>query len=188
MTIRPLLSLLLITGSLLACDKDKPAPAPSTTASVLTTANASSSASATVVGSASTTVAATASEAVDAMPIAPSALVSASTTVAASASAPPGAKEFACGAKGQPKCPLQGWMAANMQPALASGDATKLAAVLRQSAKFAPPGYSNWAKLANDGAAAVEASKDVKDGKPSCKSCHTEYQKKYKETLRDRPI
>ena len=167
MTIRPLLSLLLITGSLLACDKDKPAPAPSTTASVLTTANASSSASATVVGSASTTVAATASEAVDAMPIAPSALVSASTTVAASASAPPGAKEFACGAKGQPKCPLQGWMAANMQPALASGDATK---------------------LANDGAAAVEASKDVKDGKPSCKSCHTEYQKKYKETLRDRPI
>jgi len=110
----------------------------------------------------------------------------ASAAPSTSGSAP--AKEYTCGAKGQPKCPLQGWMAANMQPAMAAADAKKLAAALRASAKLGPQSYGDWAKLANEGADAVEKANDVKAGKPSCKSCHEQYQKPYKAEFRDRPI
>ena len=79
-------------------------------------------------------------------------------------------------------------MSANMQPAMAAGDAAALAKALRKSASFAPPGYGDWAKLANDGAAAVDAAKDVTAGKPACKGCHGEYQKKYRAEVRERPI
>ena len=113
-----------------------------------------------------------------------------STTTTASA-APSGSGSTAaatCGGKDQPFCPLQGWMKANMGPAKASGDPAKLAAALRASAKFAPPGYANWAKYANDGATAVETAKDVKAGSEACKGCHGEYQKKYRDEMRTRPI
>ena len=121
-----------------------------------------------------------------------SASVSAKPTESAVASAPSAsgsaAKEYNCGAKGQTKCPLQGWMAANMQPAMAAADAKKLAAALRASAKIGPQSYGDWAKLANEGADAVEKANDVKAAKPSCKSCHEQYQKPYKAEFRDRPI
>jgi len=61
-------------------------------------------------------------------------------------------------------------------------------AALRASAKFAPPGYGQWAQFSNDGATAVEGSKDVNDGKASCKNCHGAYQKKYRTEIRDRKI
>jgi hypothetical protein len=75
-----------------------------------------------------------------------------------------------------------------MQPAMASKDATKVAAALREAAKYGPSAYANWAKIANDGAAAVEASKDVTSAKKSCSACHTVYKAKYKAELRARPI
>jgi hypothetical protein len=75
-----------------------------------------------------------------------------------------------------------------MQPAMASKDATKLAAALRQSAKYAPPGYASWAKIANDGAASVEKSHDVTAGKKSCTDCHNSYKSKFKAEFRARPL
>ena len=108
------------------------------------------------------------------------------------ASASAGPAPGSCGGKDQPKCPLQGWMAANMQPAMASGDGPKIAAALRASAKLAPPGYGDWSKIANDGAAAVDAAKDPDSvaaaAKAACKSCHGEYQKRYRTEMRERPI
>ena len=97
-----------------------------------------------------------------------------------------------CGGKDQPKCPLQAWMAGNMQPAMQSGDGPKIAAALRASAKLAPPGYGDWSKIATDGAAAVDAAKDPDSvaaaAKAACKSCHGEYQKRYRSEMRERPI
>ena len=97
-----------------------------------------------------------------------------------------------CGGKDQPKCPMQAWMAGNMQPAMASGDGAKIAAQLRAAAKLQPPGYGDWAKLANDGATAVDAAKDPDSvaaaAKAACKSCHGEYQKRYRTEMRERPL
>ncbi len=117
-----------------------------------------------------------------------------STTPSASAAPTPSAstqlpKAFACGGEGMPKCPLQKWMAENMQPPMKAADPVKLAAALRQSAKLGPKaGYPGWAKFANDGADAVEKAKDVKAGKSSCTGCHTEYKQKYKLEDRDRAL
>ena len=167
----------------------------------MTTTNATTS-TASATASASATTAATAKgDDDDNTAGVPSSSASAATSAVASTSATASAKSTAtgatannapapgsCGGKDQPKCPLQAWMAANMQPAMAGGDATKLAAALRQAAKFAPPGYGDWAKIATDGAAAVDAAKDVTAGKPSCKGCHGEYQKRYRSEMRERPI
>jgi hypothetical protein len=110
-------------------------------------------------------------------------------TGTASSAAPSGSIALgACGEKGQPKCPLQAWMSTVMQPAMATKDAAKLAAALRLSAKQGPPGYPNWAKLSNDGAAAVEKANDVTAGKKSCADCHNLYKAKYKAESRNRPI
>jgi hypothetical protein len=83
-------------------------------------------------------------------------------------------------------------MAGNMQPAMASGDGPKIAAALRASSKLAPPGYGDWTKIATDGAAAVDAAKDADAiaaaAKAACKSCHGEYQKRYRTEMRERPI
>ncbi len=79
-------------------------------------------------------------------------------------------------------------MGSNLGAPMKAADAAKLAAGLRAAAKLGPAGYSDWAKYANDGAAAVEKSKDVADGKASCKSCHNAYQKKYRAEMRDRPL
>jgi len=179
-----------------ACDQKKSDGGGMTTTSATTsTASATASASA-------TTAATAKGDDDDNTAGVPSSSASAATSAVASTSATASAKSTAtgaatannapapgsCGGKDQPKCPLQAWMAANMQPAMAGGDATKLAAALRQAAKFAPPGYGDWAKIATDGAAAVDAAKDVTAGKPSCKGCHGEYQKRYRSEMRERPI
>jgi hypothetical protein len=172
----------------------------STSSSVATTASASASASAVAnkdddddddnagVPSSSASASAMASASASAKPTGTAVSTTAKSTATAVASANSGPAPGSCGGKDQPKCPLQAWMAANMQPAMAGGDATKLAAALRQAAKFAPAGYGDWSKIATDGAAAVDAAKDVAAGKPSCKSCHGEYQKRYRTEMRERPI
>ncbi|MGZ5969916.1 MAG: hypothetical protein ACXWP4_19725, partial [Polyangiales bacterium] len=143
-------------------------PAPSVTASASASASAEPATSASAAPSGSASVVASAS---------------------ASASAKAGPKTFACGDPGQPKCPLQGWMKANIQPAMSGGDPAKVAELLRKIATMGPKsGYPNWAKIANEGAAAVDADKKVDSAKPSCKTCHDQYKNKYKTEDRDRPI
>lgn len=106
--------------------------------------------------------------------------------VASTSSAP---KTFACGGSGMPKCPLQNWMNNNIKPAMASKDPERVAGKLREIAKMAPAdGYPDWASIANDGAAAVDAKKDVNAAKPSCTKCHDLYKKKWKAEDRDRAI
>jgi hypothetical protein len=105
----------------------------------------------------------------------------------AAGSAAAGPKTFACGNKGQPTCPTQSWMKANMGPAAASGDGPDLAKGLDYIAAHAPAGMPNWSGIAKGGAAKARAA-DIDGAKASCKSCHDQYKAKYKAEVRDRPF
>ena len=213
MNIRPaatFCAFILAALAFAACDENKGGgtTTTSTSASATTAASASTTASATTIavatdsatttasavpapsdsGSAVASATASAGKPTTTATAATTGAVATSTTTASAAPSDSAGAAAACGGKDQPKCPLQAWMANNMQPAMASKDAAKLAAALRASAKLGPPGYGDWAKYANDGAAAVDASKDVADGKASCKNCHGAYQKRYRTEMRDRKI
>jgi len=100
--------------------------------------------------------------------------------------------EGACGAKGQPSCPLQGWMEQNMDPAVDKGDMKALAAALTKVSKWAPdPSWNtadpSWSKISTDGAAAA-AKGDVAAVKATCKSCHKAFRDKYKTSFRTKPV
>lgn len=102
------------------------------------------------------------------------------------------AEDGKCGGKGQPSCPLQGWMEENMQPPYDDKDMKKLEAALERAAQFAPDpkwndGADGWIKIAKDGAAAAKAGKfDVVQ--KTCKSCHKAWRSKYKKEHRTKPI
>jgi hypothetical protein len=95
------------------------------------------------------------------------------------------AKDFACGDKGKPPCPMQAWMKANMAPAAANSDGPALAKALEYVAAHAPPGFTEWSKIATAGAALAKKN-DVDGAKKTCKTCHDQYKAKYKEDMRDR--
>lgn len=94
-----------------------------------------------------------------------------------------------CGTKPLPDCPLQAWMKANTNPAIAANDLPALATALDKTAGFAPAGYGNWASIAKDGAKAAKAG-DMTAAKASCRTCHDQYKDKYKKdtALRARKI
>ncbi|HEX9296235.1 MAG TPA: hypothetical protein VF881_10380 [Polyangiaceae bacterium] len=94
-------------------------------------------------------------------------------------------KDYACGDKGKPPCPMQAWMKANMAPAAANGDPDALAKALDYVSSHSPPGFTEWSKIAKGGADAAR-KKDVDAAKKSCKTCHDQYKAKYKEEMRDR--
>lgn len=100
--------------------------------------------------------------------------------------------EDACGAKGQPSCPLQGWMEKNMDSAVEKGDAKALAEAFEKSAGFAPDpawnqGADSWSKIAKAGAAAAKGG-DIAAAKKECKSCHKAWRDKYKKEFRTKPV
>lgn len=100
--------------------------------------------------------------------------------------------EGTCGAKGQPSCPLQGWMEKNMDPAVEKNDAKALAAAFEKAAGFAPDpkwneGADSWSKISKDGAAAAKSG-DIAAAKKLCKSCHKAWRDKYKAEHRTKPI
>jgi hypothetical protein len=102
------------------------------------------------------------------------------------------AGDAACGAKGQPSCPLQGWMEKNMDAAVEKADAKALAAAFEKAASLVPDpkwneGDSGWAKIANSGASAA-AKGDISAAKKECKSCHKAWRDKYKLTYRTKPV
>lgn len=160
-------------------------PASASDSSHATAPHPSESASHAASGSALATASApTGPSATSVATVAPTTTTTTTTTPSSSGSV----AAITCGEKGQPKCPLQAWMSTVMQPALASKDAAKLAAALRQCAKYAPPGYPDWAKLSTDGATAIDRARDVSAGKKSCTDCHNLYKAKYKAEARARPI
>jgi len=98
----------------------------------------------------------------------------------------------ACGEKGQPSCPLQGWMEKNMDPPVEKEDAKALAAAFEKSAALVPDpkwneGDNGWAKLAREGAAAAKSG-DIAAAKKLCKSCHKAWRDKYKAEFRTKPV
>ena len=102
------------------------------------------------------------------------------------------AEDKTCGGKGQPSCPLQGWMEKNMQEPFDSKDLKKLSEALDKAAAFAPDpswneGATGWTKLAKDGAAAAKAG-NFEAVQQSCKSCHKAWRSKYKKEHREKPI
>lgn len=102
------------------------------------------------------------------------------------------AEDAKCGEKGQPSCPLQGWMEKNLDDPMSAGDLAKVAAGLEKAAGFAPnpkwnDGDNGWAKIAKAGAEAAKAGK-TDDVKAACKSCHKAWRKQYKQEFRTKPI
>ena len=62
----------------------------------------------------------------------------------------------------------------------------KLAAAFNTVASKPVAGFSEWTGIAATGAAKA-AAVDIDGAKESCKKCHSLYQKRYKETMRDQP-
>lgn len=121
-----------------------------------------------------------------------SAPASASGSAPASGSASPAssapkapAKEFACGDKGKPDCPMQRWMKGVAGGAVASGDTERLARAFNAMSK-APPGFGGWAGICATGAAKAQAG-DFDGAKAQCKVCHSKYQSRYHSSMRDHP-
>src|SRR5262245_38973215 len=77
-----------------------------------------------------------------------------------------------CGGPGLPACPLQAWMRSNVAAPLAANNAGALAASLERTARLSPePGWSSWAAIAAQGAAAAKKG-DITAARASCKGCH----------------
>lgn len=88
-----------------------------------------------------------------------------------------------CGKKGLPDCPLQGWMKANLQADLTSGDTTRLATALDDLAAKAPAGYAGWSSGAESAARAARAG-DIAAVKVACKQCHDTLRAKFRAEMR----
>jgi hypothetical protein len=99
---------------------------------------------------------------------------------------PAPAKEFACGSAAKP-CPLQGWMRTTFAGAATRADADALARGFDFLAAKPPPGYSDWARIAKEGAA-LARKKDIEGAKVTCQSCHGKYKSRYREEQRDRAL
>ena len=102
------------------------------------------------------------------------------------------AEDAACGEKGQPDCPLQGWMEKHMQGPSEKKDAKALVGPLEKAATFAPDpkwneGDKGWAKIAKDGAAAAKAG-NFEGAQQACKACHKAWRSQYKKEFRKKPI
>jgi len=95
-------------------------------------------------------------------------------------------KTYDCGGKGQKPCPMQGWMKSVLGAAAGSGDAKQLAKALKEVASKPVAGFDQWVAISTEGAAKADAG-DVDGAKQSCKKCHSLYQKKYREEMRDKP-
>ena len=97
-----------------------------------------------------------------------------------------------CGEKGQPLCPLQGWMEKNLESAMDTEDFGKLTANLRKAATLTPDASWNtddpaWNTIAKEGADAA-ANKDMAGVRASCKACHRAFRKRYKTEFRTKPL
>jgi hypothetical protein len=102
------------------------------------------------------------------------------------------AEDTKCGEKGQPSCPLQGWMEKNMQGPFDKKDLKALAESLEKASGFAPDpkwnaGDKGWQKIAKDGAAAAKAG-DFNGAQAACKACHKAWRNEYKKTYRMRAV
>ncbi len=106
-----------------------------------------------------------------------------------SAQTPPPA---ACGGRGQPHCPLQGWMEDTLTPAVEAQDVGRLATLYAQLANWAPDqswntGTKSWRANAENGAARARAN-DFAGARAACKSCHQAWRERYEREYRPRAL
>jgi hypothetical protein len=117
-------------------------------------------------------------------------IVSIACSEASGASGAPGAEPrivtntaAACGSKGQPDCPLQGWMKATVQTYLKAGDKERLATSLAELARHAPPGFDGWETAAKAGSDAAQAG-DLAAVRAQCQACHQKNRARYRTEIR----
>lgn len=89
-----------------------------------------------------------------------------------------GAAADPCKVDGGPGCPMLRFMKGEITPAFAGKKNAELAATLDKLAASAPAGYTNWASISRDGAAAAKAG-EYTAVKASCRGCHDQYKAKY---------
>lgn len=88
-----------------------------------------------------------------------------------------------CGAKGQPDCPLQGWMKDSVRVYMNAGDNSRLAASFDQLASRVPVGYTGWEASARRAAEAARKA-DTAAVKAECKSCHDQFRERFRSEMR----
>lgn len=96
----------------------------------------------------------------------------------------------ACGSRANP-CPLQKWMQDNVGSKMTDGNLDAVATSLDKIATMTPdPTWTDWAKLAKDGAAAARRGGDAGTlgVKAACKGCHDKFKTDYKTRFRTRPV
>ena len=95
-----------------------------------------------------------------------------------------------CGDRANP-CPLQKWMHDNMGAKLQDGKLDAVAASFDAVATMSPdPAWTDWTKIAKDGAAAARRGGDAgtRGARAACKSRHDEYKTLYRTRFRTRPV
>jgi hypothetical protein len=112
------------------------------------------------------------------------ALLTAASACSESKAAPPGgtakaSEASACGSKGLPDCPLQGWMKATVRSYLNAQDTVRLAGSLEQLADKAPPGFDGWRESALAAAKAARSG-DLPSTKAECKHCHDQHRNRFR--------
>lgn len=70
-------------------------------------------------------------------------------------------------------------MKANLQSAMANGDAAALAAGFERLSSQTPEGYDDWELLAARGVAAARAG-DLEGCRVACKQCHDRHRARYR--------
>jgi hypothetical protein len=98
----------------------------------------------------------------------------------------------ACGDKGQPECPLQGFMSKNLQDPLDAANTSLVGKNVTRVADFVPDptwntGNNSWSSLVQGVATAAESG-DVDSTREACKNCHRAWRKRYKDEFRHRPL
>jgi hypothetical protein len=98
----------------------------------------------------------------------------------------------ACGDKGQPDCPLQGFMSKNLQDPLDANDVAAVGKNVQRVAAFVPDpswntGNNSWSSLVQGVATAAESG-DADSTREACKNCHRAWRKRYKDEFRKRPL
>jgi hypothetical protein len=92
----------------------------------------------------------------------------------------------ACGAAGQPLCPLEAWMEAELSAPLQSRDWDHLSRSLKRLAADAPAAYPRWADWTLAGLRA-SLVKDRAAVNASCEACHKAARDDYRRRMAGRP-
>jgi hypothetical protein len=88
-----------------------------------------------------------------------------------------------CGDAPAARCDVSGFMKARVAPELKGKQFDDLAESLEAVARSAPPGFTEWSRIAHEGSIAAKSA-DVEGARRSCGECHTNYRKRYRTEMR----